>query len=154
MSGRAEDLAGLFVRDLDRLADAVGQYPDDTSIWVMAGEIPNPGGTLALHLAGNLRHFVGALLGEDGYVRNRAREFSARDLTRSDIQREVREARVVVDRVLRRLADARLDDPWTGGGPLGPEATVLSMLAHLYGHLTYHLGQLDYHRRGVIRARE
>ncbi len=142
-----DELSTLLLRDLDRLADEVAAYPDDESLWTMAGAIPNSGGTLALHLAGNLQHFIGALLGATGYVRKRDVEFSARGLTRAQLLAEVTAAREAVAATLGRLGDEALARPWTGPGPLGDGATTGAMLIHLSGHLMYHIGQINYHRR-------
>jgi hypothetical protein len=147
MSARAAGLAALYLRDLDRLRDGVAAYPSDEALWLRSGAIPNAGGTLALHLAGNLRHFLGAILGGDGYVRDREREFGDREVGRADLLAEIAAARAAVERVLPGLERAALDAPWAGPGPLGEGATTWDMLVHLYGHLGYHLGQLDYHRR-------
>lgn len=144
---RAAAFRALFVRDLDRLAGEVEAYPDDASLWRVDGLIANSGGTLALHLAGNLQHFVGALLGGSGYVRDREREFAARGLGRRELLDEIAAARAAVDAALADLPDEVLDAPWTGGGPLPDGATTAAMLLHLSGHLMYHTGQVNYHRR-------
>ena len=107
---------------------------------------PNAGGTLALHLVGNLRHFVGARLGGTPYVRDREREFAARDVPRSEIAAEIATARDDVDRALRSVADTRLAQEFpeaVGGARL----VTGQLLAHLIAHFAYHLGQIDYHRR-------
>lgn len=134
-------------RDLGRLEAEVRAYPDDAAPWVTAGAIPNSGGTLALHLAGNLQHFVGAVMGGTGYVRDRTREFEARNLPRSELLAEIAAARRAVATTLEAMDDAALEAPWTGGGPLDDSATTEMMLAQLASHLAYHLGQLNYHRR-------
>ena len=53
----------LVLRDLAALQREVTAYPDDESLWRVAPGITNSGGTLALHLAGNLRGFIGSVLG-------------------------------------------------------------------------------------------
>ena len=90
---RARSLASLLDRDLGRLEAEVRAFRDDAALWVEAGGIANPGGTLALHLAGNLQHFVGAQIGDSGYVRDRPREFGARDLPRAELLAEITAAR-------------------------------------------------------------
>lgn len=146
MSAAAE-IRTLLLRDLDRLADEVRAYPDDEALWRNAGAISNSGGTLALHLAGNLQHFVGAVLGGSGYVRDREREFAARGLSRAELLDEIAAARAAVDAAMAALDDERLRAPWTGGGPLPEGSTTRAMLLHLSGHLMYHTGQVNYHRR-------
>lgn len=142
----ANDLTPIMLRDLASLRAEVLAYPDDASPWALPQGAPNSGGTLVLHLCGNLRHFVGAVLGGSGYVRDREAEFSARGHSRDELVALIDTTTDEVGRVLRSLDDARLD----GTMVIGP-ATVGARrgLLHLAVHLTYHLGQLDYHRRLV-----
>ena len=143
-----DTLQRVLVRDLSAIRREVLAYPDDESLWRAVPGITNPGGTLALHAAGNIRHFVGAALGDTGYVRNRDLEFSARGLTREQIAEELDDAIAAVSHTFPRL-DA---DALGGEYPIAVvELRVRTgpFLVHLAGHLAYHLGQLDYHRRIV-----
>ena len=88
-----------------------------------------------------------AILGSTGYVRDREREFAARGVPRAQMLAEIAAARSAVLGTLSALGDSDLEGPWTGGGPLGADATAETMLVHLHGHLNYHLGQINYHRR-------
>jgi uncharacterized damage-inducible protein DinB len=136
----------LYARDLQRLHDAVAAYADDATLWRTAGTIANPGGTLCLHLCGNLRHFIAHTLGGHAYVRDREREFSARDLGRETLLAEVETTRREVLHTLSNLAPAALAHTFPVH-LLGREWRTDELLMHLHGHLNYHLGQLDYHRR-------
>jgi uncharacterized damage-inducible protein DinB len=136
----------LLDRDLDAMQQEVSAYPDDASLWHTPTGIVNSGGTLALHLAGNLRHFIGATLGGSGYVRDREHEFAARGLSRAMVNAELADAQRQVTAALIALDPSRLDDQF----PLPVMDTHLpthAFLLHLCTHLTYHLGQVDYHRR-------
>ena len=68
---QGKEFADIFGREFDRLADLIESYPDDGSLWTVTGDAKNPPGTLALHLAGNVEHYFGAVLGGTGYVRDR-----------------------------------------------------------------------------------
>lgn len=138
--------ARVFARDLASLRAEVLAYPDDASLWVLPAGAPNAGGTLVLHLCGNLRHFIGAGLGGSSYVRDREAEFSTRGTSRAELAALVHITAAEVTITLERLPAARLDDTLAIG------QTTLSVrtgLLHLAVHLAYHLGQLDYHRRIV-----
>ena len=76
-------VAALLERDLQALDREVNAYPDESSLWEVPEGITNSGGTLVLHLAGNIQHFLGARLADSGYVRDRAKEFSARGVPRA-----------------------------------------------------------------------
>lgn len=148
MTTLTESLAAIFNRELSTLQLEIEAYPGEAELWRSVPGAPNSGGTLALHLTGNLLHFIGAVLGGTGYVRNRDAEFAGRELPRAQLLQQIEEAMAVVPATLRRLDPARLQDPY----PLPVANTRLDtgdFLVHLACHLSYHLGQLDYHRRSV-----
>jgi hypothetical protein len=142
------DYARFFGRELATVRDELLAYPDPTLIWAMPPGVPNSSGTLALHIAGNLRWFIGAQLGGSGYRRDRDAEFSLRNVDRDELIRQVEAAADEVTRGLATLDDARLDEPF----PLevgGVRLPTGRFIGHLAVHLAYHLGQMDYHRRIV-----
>jgi septum formation protein len=148
----AATLAHLLARELAAARREVLAYPDDETPWRTLPGWPNTGGTLALHLAGNLRHFVGAVLGGDGYVRDREAEFGRRGASRAELAAALAAAEGAVLAVLPALDPPALDAPapvnppaWEGR----PQPTLRAFLLHLLSHAAYHLGQLDYHRRAV-----
>ena len=145
-------LARILRRDLDTLEREIRLYPDDASLWVAVPGQPTAGGNLALHLAGNLRHFIGATLGASGYVRDREREFAAQGLSREAVLQELARASMEVQSALQGLDPTRLSEPF----PLEIQGVRLSteaVLLHLATHLAFHLGQVDYHRRAVTGDR-
>ncbi|MFN8012681.1 MAG: DUF664 domain-containing protein [Holophagaceae bacterium] len=142
------DLRKLLARELATLRREVDAYPDDASLWAAVPGLPNSGGNLALHLCGNLRHFIGAGLGRTGYVRDRDAEFSTRGRTRAEVVAEIGRAAADVDAALQDLDPARLREPFplaVGGG----HPPTRRFLLHLLSHLAFHLGQLDAHRRAA-----
>jgi uncharacterized damage-inducible protein DinB len=145
---RIEILGTLILRELRAVRREIEAYPDDASVWRPVPGIPNTGGTLALHLAGNLQHFFGAILGRDGYKRDRESEFSRRDVARRELLAGLDAAAASVERTLRDLTN----DDLTATYPESIANRTFStgaFLLHLFSHLAYHLGQLDYHRRAV-----
>jgi uncharacterized damage-inducible protein DinB len=144
-------LSAVVLRDLDALRIQVEAYPADDLLWQAIPGLPNSGGTLALHLCGNLQHYIGAVLGASGYVRDRDAEFSRRDVPRAEFLRLIATTRQAVERALRGLDEARLaeDYPETVGGL---RIRTGEFLVHLASHLGYHLGQIDAHRRLATRA--
>jgi hypothetical protein len=138
-----------FLRDLDKLAAEIEAFPSEVSLWQIAGDVKNPGGTLALHLAGNLQHFIGAVLGGTGYVRDRDWEFSARGVAKSEILAQVKTARAVVENVLGKMSDAALEAV-SPVNHFGENRSNLFVLLTLLTHLNYHLGQVNYLRRLIV----
>ena len=148
MTSLPAEIGGIIGRELLSLRQEIEAYPSDAELWRVVPGISNSGGTLALHLAGNLQHFVGAVLGGTSYIRNRDQEFSARGLSRVQVAAEVSAALAAVERTFRRLGPADF-----GAEYPEPVAKVRvntgDFLIHLASHLAYHLGQVDYHRRMV-----
>ncbi len=141
-------LESLIVRELRAVRRELEAYPDDASVWREIPGVPNTGGTLALHVAGNLRHFLGAILGKDGYVRNRDAEFARRAAPRGELLAGIDAAIESVERALRGLPDDALAAAYPE--PIAKRTVSTAVFAtHLAVHLAYHLGQIDTHRRAV-----
>ena len=141
-------LRTLITRDLRGVKREIEAYPDDASVWREIPGTPNTGGTLALHLAGNLQHFFGAMLGRDGYVRNRDAEFARRDVPRRELLSGIDAAIASVEKTLGALDEAALGRPYPE--PIAKRTVETGVFVmHLASHLAYHLGQMDYHRRAV-----
>lgn len=141
-------IAALLDRDLRTLRREVEAYADDGSLWRSVPGVANVGGTLVLHLTGNLQHYLGTRLGRSSYVRDRTAEFARRDVPRSELLREIEAARAAVKAAVSRISERELsaEFPETVGGV---RVQAGEYLMHLSTHFAYHLGQLDYHRRVV-----
>jgi hypothetical protein len=141
-----ETLIKLFERDLNKLAAELSLYRDERSIWLVRGEIKNTAGNLCLHLCGNLQHYIGVGLAKTDYKRDRDREFSDKDLSRDELLGLVTKTKETVLDALRNFDASFLDKEY----PLPVfdyPMTHTHFLVHLEGHLQYHLGQINYHRR-------
>ncbi len=136
----------LYKRELNRLKDEVSSYSEDTILWKTNCDVKNSGGNLALHLIGNLNHFIGATLGGSGYIRQRDQEFNDKNVLRKQITDQIDELKIVIENVFSSLTEEDLNKKY----PIevfGKPMTTEYFLIHLYGHLNYHLGQINYHRR-------
>jgi hypothetical protein len=144
----AADLAAILDRDLRTLRRELEAYPDERQIWRAVPGLANTAGTLALHLAGNLQHYVGARWGGTGYVRNRDAEFARRDVPRAELIAEIERARTAVAAGLGAVRPQELDAefPELIGGC---RVRAGDFLVHTAVHFAYHLGQVDSHRRVV-----
>ena len=142
----AEDCRILLLRDLDGLKRQLQAYPDEISIWAAPEGISNSAGNIALHIAGNLQAFIGAGLGGSGYERDRDSEFSRTSVPLAELEQELDRAAEAVDKTLSALPAETLSAPFPiAFGNVRP--VTQRFLTHLCGHLAYHLGQIDYHRR-------
>lgn len=142
----------MLVRELEAVRRELALFPDDATVWRVLPGVTNSAGTLALHLAGNLKYFVGAVLGGTGYKRDREAEFARRDVPRAELDRELAETVTIVRDVLGRLPADALDRPYPGSLPQNMKVTTELWLLHLATHLAFHLGQVGYLRRVVTGA--
>ena len=142
-----ESLNQLYHRDLDKLATEISLYKNEEDLWKLSGDIKNTAGNLALHLVGNLQHFIGTIMGNTDYVRDRENEFSVRNVPREELFSEIKATKKVIDQVLPTLTDEMLASATSDKIPF--DVTNEQFLLHPYGHVGYHLGQINYHRRLV-----
>lgn len=121
-------------------------FPDDETLWRVSPGISNSAGNLALHLEGNLREFIGRQPGGIDYARRRDLEFSARAVPREEVLDRIRPLSTMLGAVVAALTPETLDAIHPNQ-PLGTSMSSQQFLIHVYGHLSYHLGQIDYLRR-------
>jgi uncharacterized damage-inducible protein DinB len=141
-----ETLIKLFERDLNKLALELSQYRDERLIWTVRGEIKNTAGNLCLHLCGNLHHYIGVGLAKSDYKRDRDREFSDKDISREELLKLIAKTKETVLAALRNFDVSLINSEYPL--PVFDYAmTHTHFLVHLQGHLQYHLGQINYHRR-------
>lgn len=141
----SKTLSTLFTRDIDKIRTEIKAYTSEDNIWKKADGISNSAGNLSLHLSGNLQHFFGAVLGETDYKRDREFEFGGK-VTRQELIDDLDNAEKSVTETLEGMteSDVQKDYPIEiYGGVIKTEWFIL----HLYSHLSYHLGQINYHRR-------
>jgi DinB superfamily len=142
------DLASLFRRDLTRLGQQVEAFPQEELLWQAPPQFTNPPGNLVLHLEGNLREYVGRQLGNVPYARNRPLEFSVRGVPKQELLTRVAELRELIPPVIERLAPDQMERVYPEVVLEVPMSTA-AFLLHLYGHLNWHLGQIDSLRRAL-----
>ena len=141
----SQSLLDLFKRDLPKVTVEIEAYSDDELIWKVAEGTNNSAGNLALHIAGNLQHFFGATLNNSNYVRDREFEFNGK-VSRQKLLDELKAALMSVNETLDGMSDEQLQADYPIQ-PFGKAMTTEWFFTHLYAHLLYHLGQINYHRR-------
>jgi len=141
-----EILRSLFNRDLNKLKDEIEAYQTESQLWVIDKNITNSAGNLCLHLIGNLNTYIGAVLANTGYVRDRPLEFSSKDVRKDELITRIEETILMVNHTLDILKEIDLEAIYP---QIVFEKEMKSgfFLVHLSTHLAYHLGQINYHRR-------
>jgi uncharacterized damage-inducible protein DinB len=141
-----QTLKTLFRRELEKLKREIELYKEENRLWIVEKGITNSAGNLCLHLIGNLNTYIGKELGGTGYIRNRELEFSQKNIPRNELLKKIEETILVVEKALDDLTIQQLDEDY----PVAVFDYKMStgfFLVHLIAHLTYHLGQINYHRR-------
>lgn len=140
-------LLQLFIRDIEKLQNEIQLYSNEEILWKVDNDIKNSAGNLAIHLIGNLNHFIGATLGNSGYIRQRDKEFNEKNIPRKLILKQLEEVKQSTEKVLLSLTENNLKGEYPINVFKNENMTTEYFLIHLYGHLNYHLGQINYHRR-------
>ncbi|WP_117884213.1 DinB family protein [Aureibaculum luteum] len=140
------ELIFFFERDLKKLITEIELYKNEENIWRIEKNISNSAGNLTLHLIGNLHTFIGKEIGKTDYVRNRELEFINKNVPRKELIDSINDTIEMVKKSLVSLTDEELKKDY----PILKFPKVETneyLLVHLINHLTYHLGQINYHRR-------
>jgi Protein of unknown function (DUF1572) len=139
-------LSLLFERDLTLLKNELSLYKSEAAIWQIDRDVANSAGNLTLHLVGNLNTYIGAEIGKTSYVRDRPLEFSAKNIPRQQLLTMIDNTILVIKNALATMQEADFEQEY----PLlvlAHKTSTEYFLVHLATHLTYHLGQVNYHRR-------
>ncbi len=146
-------LRKLFSRDINRLKEEIKLYSKEENLWIIQDSINNSAGNLCLHLIGNLNTFIGVVLGTSNYTRDRDAEFNLKNVSKDKLLEQLEETRMLVDVSLENLNENRLQEEF----PIqvfSEKTSIAYMLIHLTTHLTYHRGQINYHRRLLDQKEE
>jgi uncharacterized damage-inducible protein DinB len=142
-----ETLKSLYTRDLTKLKQEITLYSNEANIWCIDQNILNSAGNLCLHLIGNLNTYIGAELGNTGYVRNRPEEFSLKNIPRQQLISKIDNTIDMLEAIVGTLTEDQLKSEYPQTVLEGQVVSTEYFLIHLTTHLSYHLGQVNYHRR-------
>lgn len=142
------NITTFFENDIEKLITEISLFTDEESLWKTKDGITNSAGNLALHLLGNLNHFIGTTLGNTNYVRNRDDEFLIKNVSREKLISDLKELQQTIKNTLPRLSqeDLQKDFPIKLKDQI---FTIQNMLIYLLAHFNYHLGQVNYLRRMI-----
>lgn len=151
MENFSKNILDIILRDLDRLHKEIAGYPDEASLWSCPDGINNSAGNLCLHLVGNLNTFICATLGRSSYVRNRDFEFNGKGVPRKELLDSIHDLKADIEEASKEIKDKSLLERYPKD-ILKKEMSTHYFLVHLSGHLMYHLGQINYHRRLLVKT--
>jgi len=109
MTTTIEILKALFIRDLNKLKLEIETYKDESKIWVIEKSILNSAGNLCLHINGNLNTYIGAQIGNTGYIRNRDLEFSNKNVPRDILLNQIDATILMINKTLESINGFRFE---------------------------------------------
>ncbi len=113
---------------------------NDGQVWWRANADSNTIGNLVLHICGSTRWFIGHVLGNSGYTRDRDAEFAEQGpVPKEALLAHLDSAMAEADRVLSAFDPSRLGDTTDRAGqPITNRELLLNQLLHV----TSHAGQI------------
>lgn len=147
----ASSVSNILERDLYKVISEIQAFHKEDNLWRLEGQIKNTAGNLSLHIAGVVNHFIGAVLGKNGYIRDREKEFNEKQVPKEDLIDNINEAIAAVKEVLPKLKEADMENEFPEKFS-GKTFTIGFFLIYLVSHINYHLGQINYHRRIIEKV--
>jgi hypothetical protein len=115
----------------------------EVQFWQKPFTFGNSFGHLVLHLTGNLNYYIGAQIGNTGYIRDRPREFT--DASPPSREEALQHFDTAIAMVLQTVREQSSDDwsrKYSGIGTNAPNR--LAMVMQCDSHLQHHIGQMIY----------
>ena len=139
-------LANFYERDLRKLIEEIKLFKKEEDLWRTQGSIKNSAGNLALHIIGGLNYLIGTNLAQTGYVRDRDKEFTIKDVERTELIARLEALILLINETLNSFTEEQLQAEY----PIifdNEKRSNQYLLVQLLTHLNYHLGQVNYLRR-------
>lgn len=140
------EIFSIFKKELENLSKEINSYPNEDSLWVNLPNKTSSAGALTLHLIGNIQQTIGILLYHPPKISHweTATKITRKQLT-TEIELTIETLRLALspmrDSELKREFPQKIDSE---------SVTTGKVLIELFGHLTYHLGQIHYHRKANL----
>ncbi len=141
-----DTLKNLIIRDLGTLKQEILAYQNEEKLWYIEKGILNSAGNLCLHLIGNLNTYFGAEFGHTGYIRNRPDEFALKNMPRAELVDKIEKTVSMIGKAFDMISKEQLNEISKFENTV-KNVTNEYFFVHLAMHLSYHLGQVNYHRR-------
>ena len=139
-------LANFYERDIRKFIEEVNLFKDEENLWRIQGTVRNSCGNLVLHIIGGLNHYIGAILAQTGFIRDRDQEFIRKGVERKDLVAQLEELIPMINATVNALTREQMEAEF----PIFFDKSKTStryVLTQLLLHLNYHLGQVNYIRR-------
>ena len=144
-------LIDLYSKELEKLKQEVLAYESDEQPWMTPGSALSAG-NLCMQLTGTLQHYIGNMMGDSGYIRNKEAEHKARNLNRERLLEEINNTQTVVINTLEEMSKTELQKVFPTNEFEEPVTTEYYLL-HLLKLLSFYIGQIRYHHLMVTTSK-
>ncbi len=151
-------LAGRYLQNAARIRELADPL-SDAQFWQKPFSFGNSFGHLVLHLTGNLNYYIGAQIGNTGYVRDRPREFAdSNPPPKAETLKRFDETVAIVISTIRAQSTEDWIKEYSG---VGTDAkTRLELFMICAAHMQLHIGQMIYlgyeiagqHRQNQVKS--
>jgi uncharacterized damage-inducible protein DinB len=148
----SEVLAGRYFANLARIRELAMPLTEE-QFWTKPFSYGNSFGHLALHLTGNLNYYIGALIANTGYIRDREHEFTdSNPPSKDDALKELDSAVAMVMETIRRQSPEDWTKPYAAVGTNC--SNRLDIVMQCAAHMQHHIGQMIYLASEIKRQQE
>lgn len=140
-------LIDLYRREIEKLRNEILSFEADEQLWKHY-EGNTSAGNLCLYITGNLQHYIGSLIGDSGYIRNKEAEMKAKNLSRERLIEEIDNTRDVVINTLEEVSKTDLQKIFQTTEFEEPVTTEYYLI-HLLRTVSFCLGQIRFHHQLV-----
>jgi len=139
----AKDLSAYYAMVREQTHQWVDRLTEE-QLWERPFAHGNSVGHLLLHMTGNLSYYIGARVAENGYVRDRDREFNETELKpKADVLAAFDRAIAMVIETIEGQSAEDWQQPYSAVRE--PEAAErFAIFLRCAGHAYHHVGQLIY----------
>jgi uncharacterized damage-inducible protein DinB len=135
-------LIDLYTREIEKLKQEILSFESDDLLWKNFEQSTMAAGNHALLITGTLQHFIGNIIGDSGYIRNKEAELKARNVPRERLLEEIDNARQIVVDTLEQVSKTDLQKVFPTNEFDEPVTTEFYLI-HLLKHMSFHLGQIN-----------
>jgi len=135
-------LIDLYTREIGKLKQEIETFEPEEQLWKTMEHGTLAAGNHCLFITGTLQHFIGNIIGDSGYIRNKEAELKARNVPRERLLEEVNNARQVVVDTLEQVSKTDLQKVFPTNEFEEPVTTEFYLI-HLLKNMSFHLGQIQ-----------
>ena len=139
-------LIDIYNNELDKLNDELMAYESDELIWKTIGENKITAGNNCLIISGIMQQYIGSMIGEFEYMRNKEAELKAKFMSKERLAEEITNTRKVVIATLEEVSKIDLMKIYPTTEFKEPVTTEFYLL-HILKTLSFYVGQIAYHRQ-------